>query len=111
MPYADPEQKRAYMVHYNSEYYEAKKDTILPRVSKNKERLRREKKEWCIHACQGKCFYCNQRNPDYLLVRSMSKTLLPTPVCDRNWNEIKTYVNQIEIICTVCDRDRRMKQT
>jgi len=94
MPYADPEKKREYMARYNSEYYDKKREDIIPRVNKNKNKLRGEKKEWCLHSTVGHCFYCPQNNPAYLLVRSLNRVLLPTPVCDQSWD---------------CDRDRRRK--
>ena len=44
MPYADPEKKREYMVRYNSEYYEKKRDDIIPRVNKNKNKYEAKRK-------------------------------------------------------------------
>ncbi len=109
MPYADPEKKREYMARYNSEYYDKKREDIIPRVNKNKNKLRGEKKEWCLHSTVGHCYYCPQNNPEYLLVRSFNRVLLPTPVCDQSWDTLKTHPEHLEIICTVCDRDRRRK--
>ena len=109
MPYADPKKKGDYMARYNSEYDDKKREDIIPRVNKNKNKLRGEKKEWCLHSTTGQCYYCSQNNPEYLLVRSLNRVLLPTPVCDQSWDTLKTHPEHLEIICTVCDRDRRRK--
>ena len=55
MPYADPAKKQEYMARYNSEYYEQKREVIIPRVNINKNKLRKEKKEWCLHSTTGHC--------------------------------------------------------
>ena len=109
MPYADPEKKRAYMARYNSEYYERKAETIKPKVASNKTRLRAEKKQWALDSTRGCCYYCSRENPEYLLVRSYNRVLLPTPVTDQSWETLKTHLDQVEVICTVCERDRRRK--
>ena len=111
MPYAEPAKKQEYMARYNSEYYESKRDVIIPRVNINKNKLRQDKKEWSLQSTSGHCYYCPQNNPAYLLVRSLNRVLLPTPVCDQSWDTLKTHTDQLEIICTVCDRDRRRRPT
>lgn len=98
MPYSDPEKKREYMKAYNPKYYDGNKKRVIPRNTKRKTDLRKEKKEYVLGSVSHSCPHCFSTEP--LIIRYTRAGNL----YDLSWKQLKLALANglVDIHCETC---------